>query len=70
MKYSIFSTSSLALIISLTMFTTSNNFNIAFAQESYLKLKSANLDYHNGDLDVDIQTEENIPSEKGKRGCA
>jgi hypothetical protein len=68
MKYSIFSTSSLALIISLTMFTTSNNFNIAFAQESYLKLKSANLDYHNGDLDVDIQTEENIPSEKGKRG--
>lgn len=68
MKCSIFSTSSLALIISLTMFTTSNNFNIAFAQESYLKLKSANLDYHNGDLDVDIQTEENIPSEKGKRG--
>lgn len=50
------------------MFTTSNNFNMAFAQESYLKLKSANLDYHNGDLDVDIQTEENIPSEKGKRG--
>jgi hypothetical protein len=68
MKCSIFSTSSLALIISLTMFTTSNNFNMAFAQESYLKLKSANLDYHNGDLDVDIQTEENIPSEKGKRG--
>lgn len=50
------------------MFTTSNNFNMAFAQESYLKLKSANLDYHNGDVDVDIQTEENIPSEKGKRG--
>jgi hypothetical protein len=68
MKCSIFSTSSLALIISLTMFTTSNNFNMAFAQESYLKLKSANLDYHNGDVDVDIQTEENIPSEKGKRG--
>jgi hypothetical protein len=68
MKCSIVSTSSLALIISLTMFTTSNNFNMAFAQESYLKLKSANLDYHNGDLDVDIQTEENIPSEKGKRG--
>jgi hypothetical protein len=55
-------------MISLTMFTTSNNFNIAFAQESYLKLKSADVDYHDGDLDVDIQTEENIPSEKGKRG--
>jgi hypothetical protein len=50
------------------MIATSDNFNIAFAQESYLKLKSANLDYHNGDVDVDIQTEENIPSEKGKRG--
>jgi hypothetical protein len=68
MKCSIFSTSSLALIISLTMFATSNNFNIAFAQESYLKLKSADVDYHDGDLDVDIQTEENIPSENGKRG--
>ena len=68
MKCSIFSTSSLALIISLTMIATSDNFNIAFAQESYLKLKSADVDYHDGDLDVDIQTDENIPSEKGKRG--
>lgn len=68
MKGSIFSTSSLALIISLTMIATSDNFNIAFAQESYLKLKSADVDYHDGDLDVDIQTDENIPSEKGKRG--
>lgn len=68
MKCSVVSTSSLALIISLTLIATSNNFNIAFAQESYLKLKSADVDYHNGDLDVDIQTEKNIPSEKGKRG--
>ena len=68
MKCSIVSTSSLALIISLTLIATSNNYNIAFAQESYLKLKSADVDYHNGDLDVDIQTEKNIPSEKGKRG--
>ena len=68
MKCSIVSTSSLALIISLTLIATSNNYNIAFAQESYLKLKSANVDYNNGDLDVDIQTEKNIPSEKGKRG--
>jgi hypothetical protein len=68
MKCTIVSTSSLALIISLTLIATSNNYNIAFAQESYLKLKSAGVDYHNGDLDVDIQTEKNIPSEKGKRG--
>jgi hypothetical protein len=68
MKCSIVSTSSLALIISLTLIATSNNYNIAFAQESYLKLKSADVDYHNGDLDVDMQTEKNIPSEKGKRG--
>jgi hypothetical protein len=68
MKCSMVSTSSLALIISLTLIATSNNYNIAFAQESYLKLKSADVDYHNGDLDVNIQTEKNIPSEKGKRG--
>jgi hypothetical protein len=68
MKCTIVSTSSLALIISLTLIATSNNYNIAFAQESYLKLKSADVDYHNGDLDVDMQTEKNIPSEKGKRG--
>ena len=66
MKCRIFSTSSLALIISLTIIATSN-FNIAFAEEGYLKLKSVDVDYHDGDLDVDIQTE-NIPSEKGKRG--
>jgi hypothetical protein len=68
MKCSIFSTSLLALIISLTIIGTSNNLDIAFAIESYLQLKSANVNYRDGDLDVDIQTRENIPSEKGNSG--
>jgi hypothetical protein len=42
--------------------------NMAFAIENYLQLRSANVNHHNGDIDVDIQTGGNIPSEKGDNG--
>src|SRR5919107_972599 len=68
MKPSILSIILLALIISLTITVVSANLNIAFAIESYLQLRSANVNYHNGDIDVDIHTGGNIPSEKDNSG--
>jgi hypothetical protein len=50
------------------MTVVSANLNIAFAIESYLQLRSANVNYHNGDIDVDIHTGGNIPSEKDNSG--
>jgi hypothetical protein len=58
----------LALIISLTITVTSANLNKAYAIENYLKLRSANVNHHNGDRDIDIKTGGSIPSEKGKNG--
>src|ERR671918_2573708 len=68
MKPSILSIILLALIISLTITVVSANLNIAFARESYLQLRSANVNYHNGNIDVDIHTGGNIPSEKDNSG--
>jgi hypothetical protein len=42
--------------------------NIAFAIESYLELRSANVNHHNGDIDVDIRTGGDVPSESGNNG--
>jgi hypothetical protein len=50
------------------MTVVSANLNIAFAIESYLQLRSANVNYHNGDIDIDIHTGGNIPSEKDNSG--
>src|SRR5829696_9072843 len=68
MKPRILSIILLALIISLTITVVSANLNIAFAIESYLQLRSANVNYHNGDIDIDIHTGGNIPSEKDNSG--
>jgi hypothetical protein len=68
MKHSILSIILLALIISLTVTVASSaNLNTAYAIENYLKLRSANVN-HTRDIDADIKTEGNIPSEKGKSG--
>lgn len=67
MKRSILSIILLALIISLTV-TVVNHTTTAYAIENYLQLRSANVDYHGGDIDVDIRTGGNIPSESGNNG--
>ena len=68
MKRSILSIILLALIISLTVTVGSAKLITAYAIENYLKLRSANVDYHGGDIDVDIRTGGNIPSESGNNG--
>jgi hypothetical protein len=69
MKRSILSIILLALIISLTVTVGSANLTAtAYAIENYLQLRSANVDYHGGDIDVDIRTGGNIPSESGNNG--
>jgi hypothetical protein len=68
MKRSILSIILLALIITLTATVGSSNLITAYAIENYLQLRSANVDYHGGDIDVDIRTGGNIPSESGNNG--
>ncbi len=68
MKRSILSIILLALIISLTITVGSANLTTALAIENYLQLGSASVNYHGGDIDVDIQTGGNIPSESGNNG--
>jgi hypothetical protein len=69
MKRSILSIILLALIISLTVTVGSANLTAtAHAIENYLQLRSANVNYHGGDIDVDIRTGGNIPSESGNNG--
>ena len=69
MKHSILFTMLLALTISLTITAVSTTpTNMAFAIENYLQLRSANVNHHSGDIDVDIRTGGNIPSEKGNSG--
>src|ERR671914_318076 len=68
MKRSILSIILLALIISLTATVGSSNLITAYAIENYLQLGSANVDYHGGEIDVDIRTGGNIPSESGNNG--
>ncbi|MDF2769548.1 MAG: hypothetical protein K0S91_2383 [Nitrososphaeraceae archaeon] len=68
MKRSILSIILLALMISLTVTVGSANLITAYAIENYLQLRSANVDYHGGDIDVDIRTGGNIPSESGNNG--
>ena len=68
MKHSILSIILLALIISLTATVGSSNLITAYAIENYLQLRSANVNYHGGDIDVDIRTGGNIPSESGNNG--
>jgi hypothetical protein len=46
----------------------SSNLITAYAIENYLQLRSANVDYHGGEIDVDIRTGGNIPSESGNNG--
>src|ERR671915_2127404 len=68
MKHSILSIILLALIISITATVGSSNLITAYAIENYLQLRSANVDYHGGEIDVDIRTGGNIPSESGNNG--
>src|ERR687891_460599 len=69
MKRSILSIILLALIISLIVTVGSANLTAtAHAIENYLQLRSANVNYHGGDIDVDIRTGGNIPSESGNNG--
>src|SRR5215207_9338933 len=68
MKRSILSIILLALIISLTITLGSANLTTALAIENYLQLRSASVSYHGGDIDVDIRTGGDIPSEKGNNG--
>lgn len=68
MKRSILSIILLALMISLTVTVGSAKLITAYAIENYLQLRSANIDYHGGDIDVDIRTGGNIPSESGNNG--
>src|ERR671915_289449 len=68
MKRSILSIILLALIISITATVGSSNLITAYAIENYLQLRSANVDYHGGEIDVDIRTGGNIPSESGNNG--
>jgi hypothetical protein len=67
MKEKILLTVSLAVIIALTVTGTTVSSNSAFAIENYLQLRSATVT-ENGDIDVDIRTGGNIPSEKGNSG--
>ena len=67
MKEKILLTVSLAVMIALTITATSITPNMAFAIENYLQLRSATVT-ENGNIDVDIRTGDNIPSEKGNSG--
>lgn len=67
MKEKILLTVSLAVIIALTVTGTTVSSNSAFAIENYLQLRSATVT-ENGEIDVDIRTGGNIPSEKGNSG--
>ena len=67
MKHSIVFTLILTLTIALTITATSITPNMAFAIENYLQLRSATVT-ENGNIDVDIRTGGNIPSEKGNSG--
>ena len=67
MKVKILLTVSLAVMITLTITATSITPNMAFAIENYLQLRSATVT-ENGNIDVDIRTGDNIPSEKGNSG--
>ena len=67
MKHSIVFTLILTLTIALTITATSITPNMAFAIENYLQLRSATVT-ENGEIDVDIRTAGNIPSEKGNSG--
>ena len=68
MKHSIVFTLILTLTIALTITATSITPNMAFAIENYLQLRSANVNHNSGEIDVDIRTGGNIPSEKGNSG--
>jgi hypothetical protein len=68
MKEKILLTVSLAVIIALTVTGTTVSSNSAFAIENYLQLRSANVNHNSGNIDVDIRTGGNIPSEKGDSG--
>src|SRR5918997_2650512 len=68
MKRSILSIILLALIISLTVTVGSANLVTAYAIENYLQLRSANVNHQNGDIDMDIRTGGNVPSESGNNG--
>ncbi len=69
MKHTMLSTTLLTLTIVLTVTSTlGNTTNVAFAIENYLQLRSASVNYYNGDIDVDIHTGGNIPSENGNNG--
>ncbi|MDQ3839664.1 MAG: hypothetical protein M3297_10390 [Thermoproteota archaeon] len=69
MKSSILSIILMTLIISLTITVGSDNLTTsALAIEDYLQLRSANVNYHGGELDVDIRTGGNVPSENGNNG--
>ena len=69
MKRSILSIILLVLIISLTITVGSADLIAVYAIENYLQLRSANVNYHGGDIDVDIRiVGSNIPSENGNNG--
>jgi hypothetical protein len=68
MKLSILLTALLTLTIVLSVTSTLTSAKIAFAIENYLQLRSANVNQHGGDIDVDIRTGGNIPSENGNNG--
>ena len=67
MKEKILLTVSLAAILALTVTGTTVSSNTAFAIQNYLQLRSATVT-ENGNIDVDIRTGGNIPSEKGNSG--
>jgi hypothetical protein len=52
----------------MTVTVGSANLTTALAIENYLQLRSADVEYHGGDIDVDIRTGGNIPSESGNNG--
>jgi hypothetical protein len=69
MKNTMLSRTLLTLTIVLTVTTSvTSTTNVAFAIENYLQLRSANVNHHNEDIDVNIQTGGNIPSENGNSG--
>jgi hypothetical protein len=67
MKEKILLTVSLAAILALTVTGTTVSSNTAIAIQNYLQLRSATVT-ENGNIDVDIRTGGNIPSEKGNSG--
>src|SRR5215218_6773519 len=69
MNRSLLSTILLTLTIILMITATSTiSSNKAYAIENYLQLRSANVNHHGGDIDIDIRTGDSIPSEKGNSG--